>query len=316
MRVVFFGVAALSATGALGETVDPGVSGLASTTRLRGKSKVEVEDLGAEGILRAKKTKGDAVDNDPGAEGILKARKAKKNEGAKPAPAPAPIVNPPPSTGPKRPKVADVDLGVEGLAKLKVPDAKNEVKPLSESQKTQNFMTNYDWDQVVPSLSKDDVDVGAKGVCAPLFAETCKDVTPGLGRAATCLRARPELGTEKSGKACKSDVNKFFQTIRRDITTFNTGLAKACREELSGICKNAATGLDGDGAAKLKTPFACLKAKRKKLSETCGAAVFQEQVRRGALLSQSAPSMLILHDDDDMTGFPSVVSLWSKGGRG
>jgi hypothetical protein len=150
----------------------------------------------------------------------------------------------------------------------------------------EGYLEQYPWDQLAPTLTKDDVNVGSdEAACGPSFSELCKSVTPGLGRAASCLRqkmsgSKNEVDQSKLGgsKSCKIEVNKFFSTARKDITKYNTQLSKACSSELSGICKNSATGAEGDFAAKKKTPFACLKDKKKKLSEECAAEVFQEQV--------------------------------------
>jgi len=126
----------------------------------------------------------------------------------------------------------------------------------------------------------DDVAVGSGASCAALYEKFCKtEGAPGMGRAATCLRAHVmDKAAEDFSKPCKVEVGKFFRAARKDITTFNTALAKACKSELEGVCKNSALGEEGDFEAKKKTPFACLKAKRKRLSEGCAAEVFQEQV--------------------------------------
>jgi len=146
------------------------------------------------------------------------------------------------------------------------------------------YLMQYPWDQLAPSLSKDDVKVGSDDdKCGPAFTELCKTVTPGLGRAATCLRQHLQgnlldMSKLSGSKSCKIEVNRFFSAARKDITKYNTALAKACSVELADVCKGVATGAGGDFAAKKKTPFACLKSRKKKLSEECAAEVFQEQV--------------------------------------
>jgi len=105
-----------------------------------------------------------------------------------------------------------------------------------------------------------------------------------MGRAATCLRQRlsgkAANMAEPGAKPCRVEVTKFFSAARKDITKYNAALAKSCKDELStsGVCANVATGQAGDYEAKKLTPFACLKKKKKKLSEACAAEVFQEQV--------------------------------------
>jgi hypothetical protein len=105
-----------------------------------------------------------------------------------------------------------------------------------------------------------------------------------MGRAATCLRQRlagkGASMAEAGAKPCRVDVTKFFSAARKDITKYNAALAKSCAAELGsgGVCANAATGQAGDFADQKATPFACLKKKKKRLSEACAAEVFQEQV--------------------------------------
>lgn len=91
-------------------------------------------------------------------------------------------------------------------------------------------------------------------------------------------------------------MNKFFTAVRRDITSYNTALAKACKPELEGICSPAAAAAppvpakEGQKSAPPPTQFSCLKRHHNedvtnslgsrdapKVSTECWAAVFQEE---------------------------------------
>ena len=53
---------------------------------------------------------------------------------------------------------------------------------------TKAMMETYSLDKLIPSIAKDDVKVDASSTCGALYKEKCSDITPGMGRAASCLR--------------------------------------------------------------------------------------------------------------------------------
>ena len=115
------------------------------------------------------------------------------------------------------------------------------------------MMEKYSLDELMPAASRtnDDVKVDGASVCAALFAEKCASagVAAGTGKAATCLREHTtgkQANVGSAGaKACRVEVNKFFSSVRKDITTYNEALATACKAELSsdggGVCAEART---------------------------------------------------------------------------
>ena len=90
-------------------------------------------------------------------------------------------------------------------------------------------MEKYSLDELMPAASRtnDDVKVDGASVCAALFAEKCASagVAAGTGKAATCLREHTtgkQANVGSAGaKACRVEVNKFFSSVRKDITTYN-----------------------------------------------------------------------------------------------
>jgi hypothetical protein len=99
---------------------------------------------------------------------------------------------------------------------------------------------------------------------------------------------------------CVEDLKKFYQAVRKDVTTFNQNLAKKCKTELhDGVCAIVATGSKSEAGESLLTPFACLKKHKSALSAACSGEVFKEEVEEegDALEDEGRSHMCMLFID-------------------
>jgi hypothetical protein len=100
-----------------------------------------------------------------------------------------------------------------------------------------------------PSLSfaDDGDDVSTRGACKAELDKSCKDIKPGDGRLARCLKDH----VHDLGQPCQSELGKYF------IAVFE----KACHTDIDRVCKNVQPG----GGRILD----CLRTNSAQLSPAC-----------------------------------------------
>jgi hypothetical protein len=52
------------------------------------------------------------------------------------------------------------------------------------------MLSQYNWNDITPNLSVDDVATTGDAACAPFYKSLCSDVRPGTGSVATCIRSQ------------------------------------------------------------------------------------------------------------------------------
>eukprot|EP00892_Ulva_mutabilis_P008395 jgi/Ulvmu1/5928/UM026_0050.1 len=125
-------------------------------------------------------------------------------------------------------------------------------------------------------LQNGDGDIATTGACESDVDALCADVPPGEGRLATCIatRMRDENRGNVSGRKvaqpCREELRQYYADRAKNIN-LNLGLAVACKQDVSKLCKDQ--GDKGEGAI-----LACLRRNRSKLSKSCQVKVLKAMV--------------------------------------
>jgi Golgi apparatus protein 1 len=167
----------------------------------------------------------------------------------------------------------------------KAPNSDQELakKVLRAAQKQLNLQkagpTNSSIVRQAPEaqLANGDGDISTTGPCARDRDVFCKEVPPGEGRIARCIRkqVRNEDKGNVTGRRvtdkCKRDVAAFYASRSKNIN-LNLGFATACKIDAAKFCDHLPK--PGTGGAVLR----CLRRHEKQLQVNCQIKVFHAKL--------------------------------------
>ena len=126
-------------------------------------------------------------------------------------------------------------------------------------------------------LANGDGDISTTGACARDTDFLCRDLPPGEGRLATCIRThiQNEEQGNVAGRAvtdeCKAEVDAFFADRATNVNK-DLALASACKADISKLCKKLPTP-PPEGAV-----LACLRAKQSQLRLGCRLQIIKAKL--------------------------------------
>lgn len=104
---------------------------------------------------------------------------------------------------------------------------------------------------LILSSSSEEQDIEKKGPCRTDYERFCKNIKPGKGRIAACLKSHES----ELSQSCKNHIE--------DVKEKSAEFRKSCRDDVKKYCNGVRTG----GGRVLS----CLKSNRNSLSDPCKA---------------------------------------------